>query len=135
MYKRILVPVILDEQHDTQASFMAARILAVEGAKFSVIHVMEFIPAYVTAEIPDEVLIRTREKVESSLVQSAKALPNAETKLISGHAGRAIVDYASENDIDCIVMASHWPGVSDFFLGSTASMVVRHAKCSVHIIR
>jgi len=135
MYKNILVPVIFDERHDTQASYLAARALADEGAKFTVVHVMEVIPDYVSTEIPRDVLARTRRDVETSLAQAAKALPNAVPMLISGNAGRAIVDYANENDIDCIVVASHRPGFEDLFLGSTASRVVRHAKCSVHVIR
>lgn len=135
MYKNILVPVLFDEGRDTQASYLAARALADDDAKFTVVHVMEAIPSYVTAEIPNEVLDRTREEVEKSLSQSAKALPGAVPILISGHAGRAIVDFANENNIDCIIVASHRPGLEDLFLGSTAARVVRHAKCSVHVIR
>ncbi|MBT8411941.1 MAG: universal stress protein, partial [Octadecabacter sp.] len=44
-------------------------------------------------------------------------------------------DFATDNSIDCIIMASHQPGLEDYFLGSTAARVVRHAKCSVHVIR
>jgi universal stress protein F len=62
-------------------------------------------------------------------------LLGSESKIISGHAGRVIVDYASTNEIDCIIVASHRPGIGDFFLGSTAARVVRHANCSVHVIR
>ena len=135
MYKNILVPVLFDEGHDTQGSYLVARALADEGAKFTVIHVLEAIPAYVTSEISSEVLAGTRRDVEKLLIQSARALPGAVTKLTTGHVGRTILDYARENDIDCIVIASHRPGIEDFFLGSTASRVVRHAKCSVHVIR
>jgi universal stress protein F len=135
MYKNILVPVIFDEEHDTQASYMAAKTLADDGAVFTVIHVLEDIPAYVVAEIPNEVLAATRQEVTKALAQSAKALPGARTELISGHSGKTIVDYADANNNDCIVVASHKPSIGDFFLGSTASRVVQHAKCAVHIIR
>ena len=135
MYKHILVPVLFDEHRDTQASYLAARALADDDAKFTVVHVMEAIPSYAIAEIPSEVLANTRGEVEKALVQSASALPGAVPMLISGHAGRAIVDYADENGVDCIVLASHRPGFEDLFLGSTAARVVRHAKCSVHVIR
>lgn len=135
MYKNILVPVLFDENHDTQASFLVARALADEGAKFTVVHVLETIPNYVTTEIPGEVIDQARQEVQKSLTQSARALPNAVPMLISGNPGRSIVDYADENNIDCIILASHRPGFGDFFLGSTASRVVRHAKCSVHVIR
>jgi universal stress protein F len=135
MYKNILVPVLFDEGHDAQASYLVARALADEGAKFTVVHVREEIPSYLTFQIPSEFIEKTHHEVEKSLVQSAKALPGAVPMLISGHAGRAIVDFASKNNIDCIVMASHKLGVEDLFLGSTAARVVRHAKCSVHVIR
>jgi universal stress protein F len=135
MHKNILIPVVFDEHHDTQASYLVARALADEGAKFTVVHVLETIPSYVAAQVPSEVLANTRHEVEESLVQSTKALPGAVPVLISGNAGSAIVDYASEHNVDCIILASHRPGLGDFFLGSTASRVVRHAKCSVHVIR
>jgi universal stress protein F len=135
MYKNILIPVLFEEGRDTQASYLAARALADEGADFTVFHVLEDIPAYVMDQIPNEVLATTRHQTEKSLVQSAKALPGAKPKLVSGHAGKTIVDYANANDIDCIILASHRPGFENFFLGSTASRVVRHAKCSVHVVR
>lgn len=135
MYKNILLPVVFDQAHDSEASFSAARALAGDDAKFTVLHVMETIPAYAASHIPEDVLTNTRNEVEKALIQSAAALPGAMKVLISGHAGRAIVDYAKEQGIDCIVMASHRPGIEDYFLGSTASRVVRHARCSVHVIR
>ena len=135
MYKNILVPVLFDEEHDTGASYTVARALAGEGAKFTVAHVLETIPSYVMAEIPNDVLSKTHHEIENLLLESAKNLPGAVPALISGHAGRSIIDYADEHDVDCIVMASHRPGFGDYFLGSTAARVVRHAKCSVHVIR
>jgi universal stress protein F len=136
MYKNILVPVVLDEQKDNQSAYLIARALADGATKFTVVHVMETIPGYVKAEIPDSVLTNTRRECEKSLVKSAQALPGAVPKLISGNAGRAIVDYSNENDIDCIIMASHRPGgIIDHLLGSTAARVVRHAKCAVHVLR
>ena len=135
MYKNLLLPVVFDPGHDTQASYLAARALADDDAKFTVLHVIEAIPAYAAAHIPEEVRVNSRKEIEKELKQSAAALPDATKVLISGHAGRAIVDYASAHDIDCIVMASHRPGLEDYFLGSTASRVIRHANCSIHVIR
>ncbi|MFK7879830.1 universal stress protein [Roseobacter sp.] len=135
MYKNILVPVLFDNQHDTPASYAAARALGDDDAAFTVMHVLEAIPAYAASEVPKEVLAKTKNDAEEFLTESAKALPGASAALVSGHAGKTIVDYANEHDIDCIIMASHRPGIEDFFLGSTASRVVRHAGCSVHIIR
>ena len=135
MYNKILVPVIFDEGHDTRASYLVARKLAKEGTEFFVLHVLARVPNYVTAEIPTEVLDKSRAEAEKSLRQSAKAVDGAKPYLVQGDAGRSIVDFADKHEIDCIVMASHQLGLTDIFLGSTASRVVRHAKCSVHVIR
>ena len=135
MYKNILVPIVFDDQHDSDAAYRAARVLADDGATFTVLHVMESIPTYVANEIPSELLESSRKEIKDALAQSAAALPGANTDLVSGNAGRVIVSYAEEHDVDCIVIASHVPGLSNILLGSTADRVVRHAKCAVHVIR
>ncbi|MFT5799476.1 MAG: universal stress protein F [Candidatus Azotimanducaceae bacterium] len=135
MYSNILIPVVFDEGQDTKASYLAAKTLANDNANFTVIHVRDNIPSFVAAEIPNEVLEASRREIEKSLADSAKALPGATAKLIYGHAGRTILDFADAANIDCIVIASHRPGIENYFLGSTASRVVRHANCAVHVIR
>ena len=135
MYKNILIPVLLDDRRDTQQSYDVARALADEGAKFTVLHLMEPIPSYAATHLSTQILDSSRQEVERALEKSAEALPGASTVLASGHAGRFTVDYASKHDIDCIVIASHVPNVGNLFLGSTADRVVRHAKCAVHVIR
>ena len=48
----------------------------------------------------------------------------------------AIVRYATQNDIDLIVMATHGrKGLSHFFVGSVAEQVVRESTCPVLTIR
>ncbi|MEM6464821.1 MAG: universal stress protein [Pseudomonadota bacterium] len=135
MYKNILVPVLIDEIRDTNASFVAAQTLADPDAKFTVLHVMETIPSFVQSQLPSDVLEKSHDETEQALEKIAAGLPGASFQLSSGHAGRFIVDYAKDHDIDCIVIASHRPGIEDFFLGSTAARVVRHAQCAVHVIR
>ncbi len=135
MYTNILVPIILDGQHDTGASFAAARALASPEAAFTVLHVMEAIPTYARTEVPGNVLAAKQQEIAHELSEAAKGLPGAKAHMISGHSGQSILNYAEENDIDCIIIASHQPGLEDYFLGSTASRVVRHAKCAVHVMR
>lgn len=135
MYTNILLPVLFDKNHDAQGTFEIAKALAAEGAKFSVIHVLEPVPGYARAEIPDHILANRQKETEDELAQIAGTLPNASATLVSGHAGRAIVRYAADHGIDCIVLESHKPGLENFFLGSTADRVVRHAKCAVHVVR
>lgn len=135
MYKKILIPVVFDSDHDTAASFAVARALAADNAEFIVMHVQEAIPSYVASEIPAGVTEQARKDLESGLNDLTKDMPNARGILVHGNAGNAITQQAKTEGADCIIIASHRPGLEDYFLGSTASRVVRHAACAVHVIR
>ena len=58
-----------------------------------------------------------------------------ETVVRTGAVHRQIVKLAEERDVDVIVMESANPRVQDYLLGTTASHVVTHAKCSVFVVR
>ena len=135
MYRNILIPIVFDHEDGIEKSFAAARLLADETAKFTVMHVVETIPGYVRGQIAAETLQARHDEMEQSLAHFAAKLDGATPVLIAGHTGQAIVSYASENGIDCIVISSHVPGLEKFFLGSTANRVVTHAECTVVVIR
>jgi len=60
----------------------------------------------------------------------------AVTAVEAGDVRECILDSAAEWHADLIVLGSHGKrGIQRFLLGSVAEFVVRHAKCSVHIIR
>jgi universal stress protein G/universal stress protein F len=46
-----------------------------------------------------------------------------------------IVAQARKSEVDAIIMASAKPKFRSYFLGSNASKVVRHASCSVVVVR
>ncbi|NRP14264.1 Universal stress protein F [Aliiroseovarius sp. xm-m-379] len=135
MYKNILVPIALDHDRDSNQSLKIAKVLADEGAKITALHVMEEIPSYVAQYLPEGQISGNAHQLEDRLQQELADMPGVEAKVVSGHAGHAIVDYATRHDVDCIVVASHRPGLTDFLLGSTAARVVRHAPCCVHVSR
>lgn len=135
MYTNILVAVALDHSPDGGKAFEIARLLGGKTARITAMNVIEEIPAYVANQIPTEILANRRVEAEAELKAEIGGLTNVETVVIGGHAGRTIVDYAEETGADCIILSSHRPGLQDYFLGSTANRVVRHAKCAVHVIR
>ena len=46
-----------------------------------------------------------------------------------------ILSASRELGVDLIVMASHRPEMKDYLIGSNAARVVRHAPCSVMVVR
>lgn len=135
MYKNILVPVAYDEDHDPARALALARTMAAPEARITLLHVMDEVPAYALSYLPGDFRKDAREAVEADMAAQIAGIEGAAGAVIEGHAGRAIVDFAAETGVDLIVIASHRPGLSDLFLGSTAARVVRHATCSVHVMR
>ncbi|MCT4554053.1 MAG: universal stress protein [Pelagimonas sp.] len=137
MYHNILVPVAFEEDDNTkaQAALRVARALAAEGAQITLLHVIEQVPGYAVNYLPKEYLAETRAAITAELAAMASAVPGAVSQVVGGHSGRTILDWAEEAGTDLIVIASHRPGMQDLLLGSTASQVVRHAACAVHVLR
>jgi nucleotide-binding universal stress UspA family protein len=135
MYHRVLVPIVLD--HDkVGAALKVAEAIADPDAKITLLHVTEMVPGYVSAQIPREVIESGKERLRSKLAEIARGgKEGTELVVVEGRPSTMILDYVEKHDIDCIVIYSHEPGVENFFLGSTASNVVRGAHCSVHVIR
>lgn len=135
MYKHVLVPIALDHSPHTGAALDLARALLAEGGRITALTVMEAIPAYVSQYLPPGQEQTNRRNILTELQTELSATPEVDTDVVTGHAGRTIVDYAQEHGADCVVIASHRPGLQDYFLGSTAARVVRHAPCAVHVVR
>lgn len=135
MYKNILVPVSFDDDRNTKEALAVAKKLVDADGRVFLLHVMEQIPSYAVNYVPDGFHDEAKSAIVASLNELAGDLPNSRGVVVEGHSGRTILDWADENGSDLIVIASHRPGMADFFLGSTAAQVVRHAKCSVHVVR
>ena len=135
MYKNILVTIALDHSRDNALAFDIARTLAAEGASITALNVLEEMPAYVETYLPQDHFDERLADSEARLKAELGGVADVKPVVISGHAATTIVSYAVDNKIDCIVIASHRPGLQDYFLGSTAGRVVRHAPCAVHVVR
>ena len=136
MYKSILIPVAFDHVGFGESAIAVARKLLTDDGQLTLLHVMDDVPGYITSYLPEGILEANRKDALAKLNDLAKkAGQNCSVAVIKGHANRSIIAHAAEKGMDCIVIASHKPGLEDYFLGSTAAHVVRHAKCSVHVIR
>lgn len=136
MYRNLLVPVAFHSESDDGGPALAtARRLCADGGRITILHVMEEMPHRLANYLPDHYVTDLRNSVQDALDRLARPLPGAQTAIVEGKAAPAILDYAQDHHIDCIVIASHRPGLQDWLLGSTAARVVRHARCAVHVLR
>lgn len=136
MYKAILVPIDVTQAEKGKVAIDVARVLGEEGARIMLINVVENIPAYVAAEIAGDINEKAREDAHGDLENMVKAAGvKADVEVRSGSPATAILAAAEEKGADLIIVASHQPGLQDYLLGSTAGRVVRHATCSVLVVR
>ncbi|MBD3679410.1 MAG: universal stress protein [Rhodobacteraceae bacterium] len=135
MYKKILVPVAFDHGETTTKAVEVAQYLVDKGGQVTALHVVEPVPGYIAQYLPEGGLEANREAVTAQMKQTLGDAAGVDVDVISGYAGTAITEYAGKHGFDCIVIASHRPGIEDYFLGSTAARVVRHAQMPVHVVR
>ncbi len=135
MYRNILVPVSFDADRDVAQSIQVARALWQSDGSLTLLHVVEHLPQYTSDLLPENHFDIAKTAISDKLKPLIGDVPGAKVEVVEGHAGRGILDYAASHETDCIVIASHRPGLQDYLLGSTAARVVRHAPCSVHVVR
>jgi nucleotide-binding universal stress UspA family protein len=142
--KRVLAPTDFSPHSEKSVRFACA-MAEKFGAELHLVNVLsEIIPAG-----PDPLLMpilppqfyqeneaRAKETLRS-VIQTSWGKP---TKLVTavrwGSPVEAIVDYAREQHIDMIVIATHGrTGLSHVLLGSVAERIVREASCPVLTIR
>lgn len=135
MYSNILVPIAFDGDRAITPAITIARCLAAGDATITLLHVMEQMPGYAINYFPEGYRKEAKAALTAELAKLAEDVPGAQPVLIEGHSGRSILAWADAHGVDLIVIASHRPGMQDILLGSTASQVVRHAACAVHVVR
>lgn len=135
MYHNVLVALSLEHGISEQA-LSTARALLSPGGQITAAHIHEPPNKQIMYYMEQNVTEKSRARAETSLAERLQGEGEVKSLILeSQSAGRAITEYANTHGIDCIVLASHKPGMKEFFLGSTAALVVRHAHCSVHVLR
>jgi len=136
MYQTILIPI--DPAHAERAGpmFEAAQALRNPDSRVVCIHVVPEPPASVSLVMPPEVFKELVSKARDALEKLvADAGSDASVEIMSGHPAQTVLEAADALKADVVIIGSHAPGLEDYLLGSTASRVVRHAKCAVLVQR
>ena len=139
MPKVVMVPIDVTQTGTAaNALAMARKLLDPQDDKLILLNVVEELPTYVAAQVPANILkeiVSHARNTLTQIVEDHKLPPETEILVTDGYASRKILDVAKERHADVIVIASHDPGIADYLLGSVASRVVRHAHCSVLVVR
>lgn len=142
--QRILLPTDFSE-HSKAAEKAACNLSDQNRAELHVLHVLQdfllTVPQTAAAlmvppqSLEDEVTFAEQEiqRVPASVWANGKKVVRA---VRIGSTYDSIVQYATENAIDLIVLGTHGrTGLRHVLLGSVAERVVQHAPCSVLVVR
>ncbi len=140
MYKKILVPVDLSDLEIAAPAINAAvRLAEWTGAALRLVNIQQILPASYMDYVPPEFDAQQREWAEAEMkaVHAKVALPPERVSMVVRMGGiyPEILAEAEDCGADLIVIGSHRPAMSTYLLGSNAKTVVRHAKCSVLVVR
>ena len=150
MSKKILVPIDLADMK-TSAKVLEAALEQFDAAKDPELIVMTVVPHFVTGvdyryairgetggsqdfdlrKLVAEALKKLNEVVE-------EATPDGmSVKTIARHGSvyEEVLEVAEEIGADQIVVGAHRPSAADFLIGPNTARIVRHAKCSVNVVR
>jgi nucleotide-binding universal stress UspA family protein len=137
MFKTILVPIDMAHVEAGKSNIdLAIQQASESGSRIILLNVIEEIPGWVAAELPAHLLDQSRQKAQAELeaiANSSGVKPDVMVR--SGHPYKTILEVIKEESVNLVILASHRPGLQDYFLGSTAAKVVRHAPCSVLVMR
>lgn len=136
MYSSILIPIDLGHVEKSKQAIDAVTRIAGKNTKVKLVNIVGDVPTFAAAELPGGVIEKAKESAQAALqnLGGVDAL-KPEFEVRSGTPATAILAAADESGADLIVIGSHQPGMMDYLLGSTAARVVRHASCSVLVVR
>lgn len=136
MYRRIIVAVDIAKLEKAERIHRKAATLLDDGGVLLLLHVVEDLPGYLVSDLSLDLAVKARQEAEQVLVGLRGRVGfAAEIEIRQGPAAREILAAAEEHAADLIIVASHVPDMSNYFIGATADRVVRHAGCSVLIDR
>ncbi len=136
MYAKILVPVDLSNADKAERMVRKAEALLDQVGQIVLMNVVEDLPNYLAIDVPMDIIENAVRDAKSQLaVLKEKSARISSTEIRSGAPAREILAVAEETGADLIIIASHTPDFTNYFIGATADRVVRHAKCSVLVDR
>lgn len=140
MFKTLLVPVDLTQE----SSWRKVLPVAVDqaGHQNAVLHVMTVVDInldIIAVRLPEGFREQHLAQIEQRLATLVKQqIPDdleVHTHVREGRTYQEILWVADEIGAELIILASHRPSLQQYLLGSNAARVVRHAGCSVMIVR
>ncbi|CAH1665548.1 universal stress protein [Chelatococcus asaccharovorans] len=140
MYKNILVPIDISDTGFSRHSIdKAVAFASATAGAVRLIYVRSILPVTFMEFVPPDFDTEQQESAEADLAALAKSIVAPEISVSHvvrlGSIYNEVLQEAEEMKADLIIVGSHKPGMSTYLIGSNAATIVRHAGCSVLVVR
>jgi len=141
MYKNILLSVDLnDESSWKKAMPTAVELCQATGASLRVLTVvpdfgMSIVDQYFPEGFEKEMAGKVMETLKGFVKDNVPDGVNVQHIVGEGTIYEVILKMARDTKADLIIITSHRPELKNYLLGPNAARVVRHADCSVLVVR
>ncbi|ELS4873036.1 universal stress protein UspF [Salmonella enterica subsp. enterica serovar Kentucky] len=140
MNRTILVPIDISDSELTQRVISHVEAEAkIDDAKVHFLTVIPSLPYYVaySAELPamDDLKAEAKSQLEAIIKKFNLPADRVQAHVAEGSPKDKILEMAKKLPADMVIIASHRPDITTYLLGSNAAAVVRHAECSVLVVR
>jgi nucleotide-binding universal stress UspA family protein len=140
--QHVLVPIDFSATADRALAYAIALAQQLQ-ARLTLLHVLDLTPVTMdemtpgmTATYLDDLETDAQHLLQASRERVQRVGLRAESLLVQGTPTQTIVDTASEQGVDLIIMGTHGrTGLAHVFLGSVAEHVVRQGPCPVLVVR
>lgn len=144
MYKNILLPIDLESENSWKRALPQAIDLA--NHYKARLHLLTVVPEMVSVGTPlmmpyfpddweKKLIDHAGGMLKAFAEKNIPAALKATFSIARGSIYVQILATAEDRKSDLIVMASHRPEIRDYLIGPNAAHVVRHAPCSVFVVR
>ena len=140
MYRTLLVPIDIAEVETARPALDRAVALAqASEGTLRLIHVRSLAPVAYMEFVPMTFDLDQQREAETRLAEIAASVPLPAERVSAvvrlGSVYNEILEEAETMGADLIVVGSHRPSMATYLLGSNAATIVRHATCSVLVVR
>ncbi len=140
MARTILLPIDLSDPHSWEHALPEALTLLAGGGA---LHVVSVLPDFGLAQVgtffrkdfEKQALHAFGEQITEWVAANIPDDVEVHPHVLHGTIYDEILRAAAKLAVDVIVMGSHRPALQDYLLGPNAARVVRHARCSVYVVR
>ena len=140
MFNDVLCAIDLGDEHSWKKALPKA--IEIRGDSGN-LHLLTVVPAfglsmisqYFPDDFEDKTLAATKDALRAFIDKNVPKDVPSRAIVAQGRAYEQILRIAKEVGCDAIVMAAGHPDLAQYLLGPNAARVVRHATCSVLVVR